>query len=273
MAASVSFSDDTDALIDKAIKLSGITGQMETVGKTILSAVPSDAFPDWKARSEADSYIRKNASKDTLVETIISSVRDNLDKDYLQKVIQFYDSPLGRKIGRLQENSLDSGLLRNIREGRKTAVTLDEDRLKVIKRIIDSEDVSQTNDILVKSLVRGLLEGSAEETDSPEASEAIKSKLKAVEKNLAAEHHRMNDMALAAYALTFRSLTEKELLELAQYNESDAARWFRNATLKGLDQAVFSVSRALGSALTASRNSDQGSPASGRSGKHRSGDE
>ncbi len=188
LCGSLSLGNDTDALVDKALRLSGISGQIEMLGKSILSAVPSDAFPDQKARNEADAFIRKNASKEALTETIRSAVREKFHKDNIEKIIKFYDSPLGRKVGRLQENALDAGLLKSVREGRKAVVSLDEDRLNTIQRIINSQNVAKTNDVLVISLVRGMLEGSAEKPNTSEnESEDIRDKLKAVEKTLAAE--------------------------------------------------------------------------------------
>ncbi|MBI5250662.1 MAG: hypothetical protein HY912_14320 [Desulfomonile tiedjei] len=275
LCGSLAFGDDSDALIDKAMRLSGMTGQIEMVGKSVLTAIPADAFPDQKARNEAETFIRRNASKEAVADLVRSAVREKFNRDNIEKVIQFYDSALGRKVGRLQENALETGLLKGIREGRKNAISLDETRLKAIKRIIDSENVSETNDILVTSVVRGLLTGSAEAGNAPDdESESIGSKLKAVQKSLAMEQHRMDDMVLTAYALTFRSLSDKELEELAAYHDTDAAIWFRDATINGLDRAVFSVSKALGAVLTASRNSgksDQDSRASSAPGKRKIG--
>lgn len=274
--ASPSLADDTDALIDKALKLSGIMGQTEMLGKTILSAVPADAFPDQKARNEAEALIRrKRASQEALIEIVRTSVREHLEKEKIEKVIQFYESPFGRKVGRLQDNALDAGLLRSIREGRKTAASLDEARLKTLARIVKTEVVAETNEALVKSVVKGLLDGSSEGANPPnDETEQINEKLKAVEKTMAMEQHRMDDVALTAFALTFRSLSDKELEELAAYQESAPASWFRDAVLVGLDRATYDVSRALGAALTASRNagrSDKASDTSGPSRKSRAG--
>jgi hypothetical protein len=273
--ASPSLADDADALIDKALKLSGITGQIEMLGKTILSAVPADAFPDQKARNEAEALIRKRASKEALTEMVRASVRRQFDKDKIEKVVRFYESSFGRKVGRLQDNALETGLLKSIREGRKTAASLDETRLKTLARIIDAEIISESNDILVKSVVRGLLDGSTEGANRPnDETDQINEKLKAVEKTMAMEQHRMDDMALTAFALTYRSLSDKELEELAAYQESAAASWFRDAVLNGLDSASYEVSRALGASLTASRNagrSDKASDASGIPGNSKTG--
>jgi len=274
-SASPSFADDTDALIDKALKLSGIAGQIEMLGKTILSAVPADAFPDQRARNEAEAFMRKRASQEALTEIVRTSVRKQFEKDKIEKVVRFYESSFGRKVGRLQDNALETGLLKSIREGRKTAASLDEVRLKTLARIIDAEIISESNDILVKSVVKGLLDGSTEGVNRPDdETDQINEKLKAVEKTMAMEQHRMDDTALTAFALTFRSLSDKELEELAAYRESASASWFRDAVLNGLDRATYNVSRALGAALTASRNagrSDKASETSGKPDKGRAG--
>jgi hypothetical protein len=56
-------------------------------------------------------------------------------------------------------------------------------------------------------------------------------------------------MALAAYAYMFRSLQDEELEQLATYCESEEASWFRNATLKGMDLAVYRAASEIGQRL------------------------
>ena len=78
-------------------------------------------------------------------------------------MIGFYDSKVGRKIGHLQEASLDPTLLKSIREGRKIASSLEEPRLSLLRRIMKAEGVSDFNGTLLRSVIRGLVDGSPAE--------------------------------------------------------------------------------------------------------------
>ncbi len=253
---------EADPLIDKALKSSGLTGPLERLGAAILSAIPGDAFPNVKMRNEVAAYVKKEAGKEELLSIVRAAVREDFDRESIEKVISFYDSKTGRKIGHLQETSLDPALLKGIREGRKIASSLEESRLNLLRRIIKAERVEELNGTLLKSLTKGLVDGSpAEGTEPAEYAEAVQKKIDIMEKAIRSSKNRTEDVALIAFAYTFRSVDDKGLEELASFHESPPAAWFRNAVQKGLDRAVYKTARSLGEAVTRWRNlPPQGGP-------------
>jgi hypothetical protein len=255
---------EADPLINKALKLSGVTGPLEKLGGAILSAIPGDAFPDMKMRNEVAAYVKKEAGKEALLSIVRAAVREDFDKESIEKVISFYDSKVGRKIGRLQEASLDPGLLKNIREGRKIASSLEEPRLSLLRRIMKTEGVSELNGTLLRSVIRGFVDGSpAEDPGLATSAEAVQKKINIMEKAIQSGQNRTEDVALVAFAYTFRSVDDKELEELAAYQETPQAAWFRSAVQKGFDRAVYQTARSLGEAVTRWRNlPPQGGPVS-----------
>jgi hypothetical protein len=255
---------EADLLINKALKLSGVTGSLEKLGGAILAAIPADAFPDAKMRNQVAGYVKKEAGKEQLLPIVCAAVREDFDKESIEKVINFYDSRVGRKIGRLQDASLDSTLLRGIREGRKIAASLQEPRLRLLERIMKADRVSEVNETLLKSVIRGLIDGSAVDGAKTVAStETTKKKVDIMESAIRSVQNRGEDIALVAYAYTFRFVNDKELEELASYKESPQAVWFRNAVQKGFDRAVYKTAKSLGEAVTRWRSaSPQGAPAS-----------
>jgi hypothetical protein len=256
-------STEADPLINKALKLSGVTGSLDKLGGAILSAIPGDAFPDVKMRNDVAAYIKKEAGKEELLSIVRAAVREDFDKENIEKVISFYDSKVGRKVGRLQEASLDPTLLKSIREGRKVASSLDEPRLNLLKRIMKAERVSELNETLLKSVIRGLVDGSPPGDPEPaaESTEAIQKKINIMESAIRSGQNRGDDIALVAFAYTLRSVDDKDLEALASYHESPQAAWFRSAVQKGIDRAVYKTARALGEAVTRWRSlPPQGGP-------------
>lgn len=255
---------EADPLINKALKLSGVTGPLEKLGGAILSAIPGDAFPDVKMRNEVAAYVKKEAGKEALLSIVRAAVREDFDKKSIEKVISFYDSKVGRKIGHLQEASLDPALLKGIREGRKIASSLEEPRLRLLRRIMKAEGVSELNGTLLRSVIRGLVDGSpAEDPGLATSAEAVQKKINIMENAIRSGQNRTEDVALVAFAYTFRSVDDKELEELASYHETPHAAWFRSAVQKGLDRAVYQTARSLGEAVTQWRKlPPQGDPVS-----------
>jgi hypothetical protein len=242
----LAFGDEMDTLTTKALKVSGAAGQLDDLGPALISAVPADAFPNSKAQGEAIAFVKKTAGKSALTEILHSVVRSDVDKDTLEKIIAFYESKLGKKVGRLHETALEPTMLKSIREGRKVLAASEESRLGTLQKILDSDNTDETNRVLLKTMIRGFLEGYAGDTpDTTNDGEAVKEKMKIMDKAIRKDEQRTKELALAAYAYTYRSLDDKELEELAVFRESPEAARFGEAVRKGLDGAVYKIARSF----------------------------
>lgn len=253
LSASPSRGADEESLIDQALSQSGTTAQVESLPAAVLLAVPGDVFPDTKTREAVTAAVKKSATADSLVAPLREALRSDFHEESIEKVIAFYDTRTGRKVARIQTRGLAPDLLKTIREGRKTAVSMDEKRLDLLHRLIKADRVGETNSVLVTMLIDGLFHGSATEAGNgkPAAPEGSQ------------EHHagarteapRVEELALVGYAHTFRSLDDKELAELAEFKESEAGIWFQKRVLKGLQETVARVGASLAEALQKARSS------------------
>jgi hypothetical protein len=260
LVATQSVADDTDLRIDKALKASGMAGQMEHLAQAILSAVPEDAFPDKKTRGDAAAFLREHAGRDVLVSVVHAEVRQSLHADALAKVTNFFDSKVGKKVGRAQHSALETSVLKRIREGRPIVLTLHESRTELLKRIIRAQQVSEVNGRFLSTVIRGLVDGSS--TACPETAhpEQTRRKISLIEKEIRAERTSTEDTALTSYAHLLRSLDDKELEELASFEESDPAAQFRESLQRGVDRAVYLCAKALGEYSVKPRPAPQRKP-------------
>jgi len=240
------FCDETDALIDKALDQSGLSGQLESFAPAVLSAVPDDAFPNAKTKAEIGASMKKTVGKDRLLPLVREAVRENFDREMIEQVIAFYDSKLGRKVGRLQGNILAPALLKTVREGRKTTAAMDETRLNLLRRIIKAESVAQYNQMLLQSFVKGLIDAAQNAQGSYDPKS--RAGLEGIEKGIRFDEARTEEIALVALTHAYRSLDDKELEELAAHKESKAGVWFGSTLQKGLDKAAYETGKALGEA-------------------------
>jgi len=242
--------DDVGRLIDEALALSGLAKQLDMLTGTMVAAVPDEAFSSEKARKEVDRFVDKAASEKALASKIRDTIRLDFDRDALNKVVDFYQSRVGRKVGRLQGKALIPSSIQDVREGRNIVTSLSESRTATIKRIIGAQQVYQANFQLLDQMVNGLADGFLSRGHAD--AERIRDRLKnLVEKARSADEHT-GRLAMVAYARTLRDLDDKELEDFAKFNESEPAEWFRNRVQRGLEEAVYMSAKALGQAITKS---------------------
>jgi len=256
-------SQDTDQLIDKALKSSGILGQLEHVADTVVSCIPDDAFPDTRIKRETGALLKETAGKEVLLPLVRGAVRENLDVDKLQTVLKFYDSKIGKKVGRLQEAALNADLIKELRERRALLASLNESRMAALERIAAAGRLPEANSNLINAIIEGLVEGYADEvskTDQP--GEETRKQIRIALKEATAGSNRSRELALVSLAYTLRPVDDKELREFATFCRSEAGVWFNTSVQKGLEAAVAKTGRALGTAvarwrLHTEKNSDE----------------
>ena len=238
--------DDTHLLIEKALKASGIAGQLQQLSEGILSAIPDDAFPDKKTRAAAAAFLKKDANKDVLLSLVHAAVRESLDRNALERVTKFWDSKVGKKVGRAQQASLDASALKRVREGRSLVSSLSDARRALLRRIIAAQQTTEGNARLLKSVIRGLSDGSSAGSAQAIEPKEMDRRIGLIEKEIQADRSSAEEIALISSAHLFRSFDDKELEEIALFEESEPAGRYRDALVRGLDQAVFRCAKALG---------------------------
>jgi hypothetical protein len=238
---------DQDVMIARVLKMSGISAQVRALDQTLLFLLPPDAFPNSKTRDVLVKSLTKAVNDEALLALVHNSVKENFRADWLEEVLEFYRGRVGQKVGRQQSTALDSSVLRSIREGRRAVTTLEGARLANLKRIVRSGRFLDSNSELLRSFVWGFVEGFSGNPDNQQG--VIPFDLTAIGNSSAFSAERTEDQAMLALAYTFQSLSDKEMEELAAFQESEAAIWFHTAVLKGSAIALYQTARALGASM------------------------
>ncbi len=240
---SITNAAETDR-VDKILKTSGISDQIEDLINALFFTVPDDAFPSLKSRSQAGAILRRQGSGAHLLIPLRNVISNRLGGSALEDVERFYDSKIGKKVARLNGASLESNRLQNLRESRKTLVLLDEPRIALLKKIIEADQLTKASPNFIQAVARGMLEGSAtnKTQDSPELNE----KLQDVMKSLTIGEFKIRDNALLAYAFTYQSLTDSELEEFSRFQESESGKMFIEATVSGLEILLYDAAKMIG---------------------------
>ncbi len=246
---SSAYADEPSDSVEKLLRVSGVTAQLDDLPAAILSATPGDALPSSKLKVEALNAMKK-AGVGEGRKVLASAVRDALTAAELQQALTFYTSRLGRKVAKAQENALDGSTLRNIRESRKMAATVGKSRSTILQRLAENDGTRDTYTRMLAAVVRGILVGSfgSDEDGAAQAAPHLSDSLRMVDKFMGKDSTRLDDTRLTAYAYTYRSLDDKELQEFLDFTVTETGRKLSLAVQRGMDEAVFVVARGLGEA-------------------------
>lgn len=246
-AALTLHADQSAALVDRAIALSGLSGQLDRLGPTILGCVPDDAFGDDEARRRALRSLNRSVDEKTLNETLREAVLEEYDEAHLKAVVEFYESRLGREVSRLSSRALSPWMLKEVDQNPGTFHSMSLSRQSLMEELIRAGQVVEFNTQLLTTVVHGLAEGSLRKTPTRGFPlREIRQQLDAIVAGIRKDETRTRETALETYAHALRSLKDAELSQLVEFRNSPQGRWFTRVTHTGLDRAVFRVAAAIG---------------------------
>ncbi len=225
-----------ERLVTKVIRVSGLRGQIQNFSSAVLATIPADIFPDNRTRFDFNEKLKDEINPKALLEVVENSFEEELDTEKLDQVIKFYESNTGRKVGRAQTEALSSNIIKAIREGRRTASSLDDERRQIIERLISVQRVSENN-ILFRGLIIKSL-GSANLYDPYGSNLENETKKKSIQPSRANEPDSLAQTALVCFAYTYRSLSSSDLDSFLEFEESETGQWFNSKVSKAFQQIV-----------------------------------
>ena len=225
-----------EPLVTKAIRVSGLRGQIQNFPSAVLATIPADIFPDNRTRLDFNEKLKDEINPKALLEVVENSFEDGLDTAKLEQVIKFYESNTGRKVGRAQTEALSSNIIKAIREGRRTASSLGDERRQIIERLISIQRVSENN-ILFRGLIIKSL-GSSNIYDPYGNNLKDGTGNKSLEPVRTNESDSLAQTALVCFAYTYRSLNGSDLDSFLEFEESETGQWFNSKASKAFQQIV-----------------------------------
>ena len=233
-------------LVSRLMKVSGLSAQIDQIHAAIWAAAPADVFVTEAQGNDAFKRFRKTFTTDQLMSLVHNQMLNSFDEDKIASLIKFHETPLGRKLARIQKDSLNFRNLKGMRESRKTAALLEGKRLDLISRIMELDQASEINTQLATEFVLAMLnpDTSADtEEISPEMPQDRRKTSVALEKSL------VDETTILSYANNLKSFDESELAALATFLETPEADWFRKATGASFRNAARELGKALAETL------------------------
>jgi hypothetical protein len=236
-----------ESLVEKSVKLSGIANQFANIPESLVACFSGDTLPNQKIRQSLESSLRKELSANDLTACIQNSLIRNFDSHFIEDVIFFYESGLGRKVAHIQREALSPVLLRAVKEARKSVLSLEDKRLENVKRIVKSQNLLEVNDRLLINLCRGL---TASLTDSVNSDEIFQQKdVYELFPQIVMSEESASELAIVSTAYTFRSLSDADIAKFAEHLETDEGRWFSCSVNEGMADIALRAGTSLGNVL------------------------
>ncbi|MGC8602297.1 MAG: DUF2059 domain-containing protein [Desulfomonilaceae bacterium] len=243
ISQSLSFAQIQSSDSAKLIRMSGLRGQIQRLPDAILMTVPSDLFPDNRSRFDFNNYIKSEINTESMVKLLQETLSENLNPDKLEKLIKFYESSLGQKIGRIQADVLSMYNIKSIREARGITTTLGPNRAKLIDRLINNQRIYQNNFAFRKLIISLLSQTNWNEEFKSGNNKLTTSDFK--EKSFEKDADSLRQATLTCFTYTYRSLTDLELESFAEFQETQAGECFEIAVTRGFKQVIIMIINAL----------------------------
>lgn len=240
-----------DPDLEKAIRISGLRGQIQSMPAAFVMTIPADMFSDNQERSRFYSRIKDKVTSESLLEIVQETFSKNIDKENLKQVLQFYQSGLGRRIGHLQSEALSPYAIKTIREGRRFTASLDSNRLMLLERLIDGLNTDRNNIIFRRLIVRLIGITACKQPSVPEG--YVDARLKLLEKSFENDYASLREITLNCFSNTFRSLSNAELEALIKFHESQEGTWFQTTVSKAFEKIITETIRSIEQELGNSR--------------------
>jgi hypothetical protein len=249
--AILSLAETRDPDLEKAIRISGLRGQIQSMPAAFVTTIPADMFSDNRERSRFYSRIKDKVTSESLLEIVQETFSENIDKENLKQVLKFYESGLGRRIGNLQGEALSPHAIKTIREGRRFTASLDSNRLMLLERLIDGLNTDRNNIIFRRLIVRLIGVAACKQPSVPESN--VDARLKLLEKSFENDYASLREITLNCFANTFRSLSNSELEALIKFHESQEGTWFQATVSKAFEKVIIETIRSMEQELSNSR--------------------
>ncbi len=187
---------------------------------------------------------------DVISQAVLKQIQHHVSQDDLQSVLQWLDSPLGKKCVELEDAASTPEAFKEMDEfGRQLEKSPPApERLRLLQEFDKAAKVTETaieiawNTQLGVALAIALATPSEHEVTLPEVGKELEAGRPQLEASVRAD-------ILVTLLYTYRPLTSAELVKYIQFSKSEASTRFNDAVIAGIKAAMMDCSTKWGKAV------------------------
>ncbi len=246
-------------LVRMLMQKSGLSKQIEQITSSMEAGIiESEKESGNKMSQEELSELLRIASEafnaEILKDTVERHIRENLPEKDIRSVLQWLDSPLGKKIVKLEEESASPEAYSAIKKLSKAPIQKSE-RTALLSKLDDAVKATDIGvSITINLQVAFIL---AVSSDLPaEQRPSIEAVINEIHKGKPQLRETIERETIAGFLYTYRSLNDDEIRKYIAFAESDYGRKYHAVSAAGLNNALMQAGVALGGKLSRGRNEE-----------------
>jgi len=247
------FEYDSIDLARKFLELSGLGKAIPLLGQSALSGLSAQQQKTGLpiAVYERLLFLVKKAYGFLKIKTmLLEQIAENMDALRAREVLEWLESPLGRRITEIEENASTKAVERNRAAFAKTIRNNppDPERLDFYRRFEQAVGTAEA----VANLIAVSYEGIAKGVNKT-MPVGVRLDLDTIERELAQEKNaalqRFRESSKIDFLFTYKDMSDEELEAYVEFAESKVGRWYHGMLFNALNAVQSRVSEEMGKAI------------------------
>ena len=250
------FADDNNSnqLVQTLMHKSGLKKQIEQMPQLLQAELDRQQMEAKGLTQEDFNKISRLARSAFDAKTIHAAVqtyiKSNLPENDTRAVLEWLDSPLGKKITRLEEDASTAEAYTDMQAIGPKLLDENKDsaRIHKIKRLDNATGATEStiNSVLNIQLAMITAMSAAMEADQQPTFEDVQD---LVNRNKSQIQAVMERMVQRQFLYTYRELTDNEIDRYTQFAETKSGNRYHYVTIKAMDEALVRAARQMGSQM------------------------
>jgi len=232
--------DISNTSLDKIMTFSGINQQISEIPNSIIKGIESsqdqaatvmpDAFYD-----DLKKIMEKAFLPAEILKTIGQEIKRNLQEAEARKILEWYESDIGRKITKAEELASTPEAIEEMR--RQTVFLIsDQERLSLAER---KEDVLHATDMLLRINENTVMVvfSTFSSIKEPAQREDVQSFKTQLSEQLQVGRSHVLEMIIVSNIYSYRNIDKTDIEKYVKFLESSEAQKFNKAKMNGMEKA------------------------------------
>lgn len=256
LSGGICFADDNNSnqLVQTLMHKSGLKKQIEQVPQ-LLQAELDQQQMEAKGLTQEDfkkiSRMARSAfDAKTIHDTVQTYIKSNLPENDTRVVLEWLDSPLGRKITRLEEDASTAEAYTEMQAIGPKLLDENKDsaRIQKIKRLDNAIGATESTITTVLNIQLAMITAmsAAMEADKGPTFEDVQDLVNRNKSQIQAVMERMVQMQ---FLYSYRALTDYEIDRYTQFAESKSGQRYHFVSIRAIDEALVRAARKMGSQM------------------------